>query len=192
MSKKIITISREFGSGGRYIGLHLAENLGYELYDRDLVSKVIDRTLLPESMVVAYNETLQKKGMLNKFYLQDTTINDTIIEAQRKIIMEIAEKKNCVIVGRCANYYLKEWDNVLNVFIEADKPFRLNRIAELNDCSPEEAEKMMKDFDKKRPLYYQYTTKRVWGDRADYDLILNSSKIGLDKCVEILTSICQG
>lgn len=191
MSKKVITISREFGCGGRYIGQQLAERLGYEFYDRDLISKVIDRTLLPESLVVAYNESLQKKGLLSNFYFRDTTLNDTIIDAQRKIIQELAEKQNCVIVGRCANYYLKEWDNVLNVFLEADKYSRINRIIELNDCSMRDAERMMADYDKKRHLYYQYCTGNKWGNRMDYDIVLNSGKIGYEKCIDLLYEICK-
>lgn len=191
MSKKIITISREFGSGGRYIGKHLAEKLGYEFYDRDLISKVIDRTLLPESLVVAYNETLQKDKMVSNFYFSDTSVNDTIIQAQKKIIYELAEKGNCIIVGRCANIYLKEWDHVLNVFIESDKTARLNRIAELHDCNLEEAQRLMNEYDKKRRLYYQYSTNHTWGDRKDYDIVLNSNKIGLDLCVDVLAKICE-
>lgn len=191
MNKTIITISREFGSGGRYIGEQLANRLGYELYDRDLISKVIERTLLPESLVVAYNEALQKDQMVSNFYFRDTSVNDTIIEAQRQIILEIAEKKNCIIVGRCANYYLREWDGILNVFIESDPHARLKRISMLHDCSMEKAEKMRDDYDKKRRLYYQYCTNRSWADRADYDIVLNSNQIGLDKCVDILEMICR-
>lgn len=191
MSKKIITISREFGSGGLYIGQHLADRLGYELYDRDLIFKVVERTLLPANLVVAYNESLEKGSVLSNLYFRDTTLNDTIIDAQKKIIYELAEKKNCIIVGRCANYYLKEWENVLNVFIESDKQARLNRICELHDCDLRQAEKMMADFDKKRHRYYQYCTKHAWGDRMDYDIVLNSSKIGLDTCVDVLETICR-
>lgn len=191
MKKKIITISREFGSGGIYIGKKLAENLGYEFYDRDLISKVADRTLLPENVVTQYNETLQKDNMVRSFYLGDTFLNDSIIKAQREIICEIAEKGNCVIVGRCANYYLKEWDHVLNVFIESDRLSRLTRICMLNNCVGVEAERLMNLYDKRRHLYYQYCTNHTWGDRMDYDIVLNSAKIGLDTCVDILTNISK-
>lgn len=191
MSKRIITISREFGSGGQYICSKLAEKLGYEYYDRDLISKVIDQTLLPETVVLAYNESLQNDRIANRFYFGDSGINDTIIHAQKKIIRDIAEKGNCIILGRCANYYLKEWDHVLNVFIESDPKARLERIQFLHNCSEEEAKRMMKEYDKKRHLYYQYCTNRKWGDRMDYDIVLNSSKIGLDACVDVLYEICK-
>lgn len=191
MSKKIITISREFGSGGKYICEKLAEKLGYEYYDKDLISKVTDSTLLPESVVLAYNESLTSHKLASKFYFGESGINDSIIAAQKKIIRELAEKGNCIILGRCANYYLKEWDSVLNVFIESDRFARLNRISELHNCSIEEAERMMKEYDKKRHLYYQYCTNRKWGDRMDYDIVLNSSKIGMDTCVDVLYDICK-
>ncbi|MBQ0000932.1 MAG: cytidylate kinase-like family protein [Clostridiales bacterium] len=191
MAKRIITISREFGSGGRYIGEHLANRLGYELYDRDLISRVIQRTLLPESMVVAYNEAMKGNNHFSNLYLRDTSVNDTIIDAQRKIILEIAEKKDCIIVGRCANHYLREWDEVLNVFIESDPTARIKRIAMLHNCSEADALRMREEYDKKRSLYYQYCTNHSWADRTYFDIILNSNQIGLDRCVDILEMICK-
>lgn len=195
MSTKIITISREFGSGGRYIGTKLADKLGVKFYDKDIIAKVAEETGFAAEFIEKQGEYSATRNIFSYGFVGRTadgmSTSDHIFIAQRKIINSIADEGPCVIVGRCADYILKDRDNVLNVFIYGRKPEKTQRITKMYNKTEKEALAMMKDMDKKRSINYQYCTDQKWGDTKNYDLCLNSSYFGYEKCVDILAELAQ-
>ena len=190
MTKRIITISREFGSGGRFIGEEVAKKLGVAYYDKDIIGKIAEQSGLSPEYVKENAELSPKKGLFAyAFSGRDITgksIGDMVYEAQRKIIMEIAEKESCVIIGRNADFILKDRDDVLNVFIHGDMPEKIQRIIDLYNVEEKEAVKMMTDTDKRRMTNYNFYTEQKWGKASNYTLCLNSSQLGYDRCEMII------
>ena len=190
MTKKIITISREFGSGGRFIGEEVAKKLGVAYYDKDIIGKIAEQSGLSPEYVKENAELSPKKGLFAyAFSGRDITgksVEDMVYEAQRKTIMEIAEKEGCVIIGRNADFILKDRDYVLNVFIHGDMPEKTQRIIDLYNVEEKEAVKMMADTDKRRMTNYNFYTEQKWGKASNYTLCLNSSQLGYDRCERII------
>ena len=182
MTKRIITISREFGSGGRFIGEEVAKKLGVAYYDKDIIGKIAEQSGLSPEYIQENAELSPKKGLFAyAFSGRDITgksVGDMVYEAQRKIIMEIAEKESCVIIGRNADFILKDRDDVLNVFIHGDMPEKTQRIIDLYNVEEKEAVKMMADTDKRRMTNYNFYTEQKWGKASNYTLCLNSSQLG--------------
>lgn len=190
MAKRIITISREFGSGGRFIGEEVAKQLGIKYYDKDMIAQIAEQSGFSAEYIEEKAELSPKKGLFAyAFSGRDVTgksIEDMVYEAQRKVILEIAEKESCVIIGRNADFILKDKDDVLNVFIYGDMPEKLARICKLYHVTEEEAEKMMADIDKRRMTNYRFYTDQKWGMAKNYTLSLNSSELGYDLCEKII------
>lgn len=190
MSKKIITISREFGSGGRFIGEEVAKKLGMKYYDKDIIGQIAEKSGFSQDYIQENAELSPKKGIFAyAFAGRDITgksVEDMVHEAQRKVILEIAEKGECVIIGRNADFILKDRDDVLNVFIHGDKPEKIERICRLYNVTETEAVKMMADIDKRRMTNYRYYTDQKWGMSSNYTLSLNSSQLGYDMCQKII------
>ena len=190
MAKRIITISREFGSGGRFIGEEVAKKLGIKYYDKDIIAQIAEQSGFSPEYITEKAELSPKKGLFAyAFSGRDVTgksIEDMVYEAQRKVILEIAEKESCVIIGRNADFILKDRDNVLNVFIHGDMPEKVARICKLYNVTEEEAEKMMADIDKRRMTNYRFYTEQKWGMAKNYTLSLNSSELGYDLCEKII------
>lgn len=190
MAKRIITISREFGSGGRFIGEEVAKKLGIKYYDKDIIAQIAEQSGFSQEYITEKAELSPKKGLFAyAFSGRDVTgksIEDMVYEAQRKVILEIAEKESCVIIGRNADFILKDRDNVLNVFIYGDMPEKVARICKLYNVTEEEAEKMMADIDKRRMTNYRFYTDQKWGMAKNYTLSLNSSELGYDLCEKII------
>lgn len=190
MEKRIITISREFGSGGRFIGEKVAKKLGIKYYDKDIIAQIAEQSGFSPEYITAKAELSPKKGLFAyAFSGRDVTgksIEDMVYEAQRKVILEIAEKESCVIIGRNADFILKDRDNVLNVFIHGDMPEKVARICKLYNVTEEEAEKMMADIDKRRMTNYRFYTDQKWGMAKNYTVSLNSSELGYDLCEKII------
>lgn len=188
--KKIITISREFGSGGRFIGEALAKELGFAFYDKDIIGQVAKETGLSEKYIEKRGEYAPTKNILSYSFIgrdaQGSSVDDIIYRAQRNIIRDIAEKGNCVIVGRCADYILRNREDVLNVFIHGNEPEKCKRIMELYEKTEKEALTLMKDTDKKRSINYAYHTEQKWGASRNYALCLNSSILGYEVCIKII------
>lgn len=153
MTKRIITISREYGSGGRFIGVEVAKKLGVAYYDKAIIGQIAEKSGLSPEYIKENAELSPKKGVFAyAFAGRDITgksVEDMVYEAQRKVILEIAEKESCVIIGRNADYILKDRNDVLNVFIHGDIPVKTQRIIELYNVKEKEAVKMMADTDKK-------------------------------------------
>lgn len=190
MKYSIITISREFGSGGRYIGEQLAEKLGIAFYDKDIISKVAEETGLNEEFVKEAGEYSPFKSIFSYGFVSrdadGSSMEDIVFNAQRKIILELAEKGPCVIVGRCADHILADRNDCLNVFINGSEEDKIKRIMKYKGVADIEARRLMKDTDKRRRINYNYYTDRQWGKPQNYDVCLNSTSLTTDRCVEIL------
>ena len=190
MEKTIITISREFGSGGRFIGEEVAKKLGISYYDKDIIGQIAEQSGFSPEYVRENAELSPKKGLFAyAFSGRDITgksVEDMVYEAQRKVIMEIAEKENCVIVGRNADFILKDRKDVLNVFIHGSIPEKVRRICSLYNVTEVDAIKMINDIDKRRRTNYNFYTEQKWGMAENYTMSLNSSVLGYDLCQKII------
>ena len=190
MEKRIITISREFGSGGRFIGEEVAKKLGIAYYDKDIIGQIAEQSGLSPEYIKENAELSPKKGLFAyAFAGRDITgksIEDMVYEAQRKVILELAGKEPCVIVGRNADYVLKDRDDVLNVFIHGNMPEKVQRICKLYNVTEADAINMINDTDKRRRTNYNFYTEQKWGMAGNYTLSLNSSVLGYDMCQKII------
>ena len=190
MAKKIITISREFGSGGRFIGEEVAKKLGIKYYDKDIIGQIAEKSGFSPKYIQENAELSPKQGLFAyAFAGRDITgksVEDMVYEAQRKVIMEIAEKESCVIIGRNADFILKDRDDVLNVFIHGAESEKVKRICKLYHVTETDAIKMMADIDKRRMTNYCFYTDQKWGMAGNYTLSLNSSQLGYDRCEQII------
>ena len=190
MAKRIITISREYGSGGRFIGEEVARKLGIAYYDKDIIGQIAEQSGLSPEYIKENAELSPKKGLFAyAFAGRDITgksIEDIVYEAQRKVILELAGKEPCVIVGRNADYILKDRDDVLNVFIHGDMPEKIKRICKLYNVTEDGAVKLIKDTDKRRRINYNFYTEQKWGMARNYTLSLNSSQLGYARCEKMI------
>ena len=190
MKKRIITISREFGCGRRFIGEEAAKKLGIAYYDKNIIGQIAEKSGLSPEYIQENAELSPKKGLFAyAFSGRDITgksVEDMVYEVQRNIILELAEKEPCVIIGRNADYILKDRDDVLNVFIHGDMPEKIKRITGLYNVKEKEAVKMMADTDKRRRTNYNFYTDQNWGKASNYTLCLNSSQLGYDRCEMII------
>ena len=190
MEKRIITISREFGSGGRFIGEEVAKQLGIAYYSENIIDQIAQQSGLSPEYIEENAELSPKKGLFAyAFSGRDITgksVDDMLYEAQRKVILEIAEKEPCVMIGRNADFILKDRDDVLNVFIYGDMPEKIKRICKLYDVTEDGAIKLIKDTDKRRRTNYNFYTEQKWGMASNYTLSLNSSQLGYARCEKMI------
>ena len=194
MSNRIITIGREFGSGGRTIGREVAKKLGIPCYDQELIEKMAEESGFTREYVEKESENASLGSWAASALGMDGTYTaptnqDRLWAVQSRIIREIAEKESCVIVGRCADVILEDKADLLRVFIHADFEARAKRIVEKYGETEVPTEKRLRDKDKRRALYYQFFTDRKWGDIENYDIILNSSTLGLERCADLIASL---
>ncbi len=194
----IITIGREFGSGGKYIGERLAEELGMKFYDAELIARVsrernIDMRTLNENdekhkKSFWYTLAMASMSMYDSVNsLTDLPEDDKVFIEQSKVIEEIADEDNSVIIGRCSNVILKNRKNAIHVFVYAqDENFKLQRKVEFAGLEEKKALKLMKKKDKERAAYYNYYTNRVWGARESYDLLVDSSRLGIENTIKLI------
>ncbi|MBE9488367.1 MAG: cytidylate kinase-like family protein [Bacteroidetes bacterium] len=194
MEAQIITISREYGSGGRIIGELVAEKLGYAFYDKELVDEIFKKSGFAKEFIAEGGEyAFSKNNFLFNLgnarlseYDFGYSISDRLYTIQQNIIKDIANKKPCVIVGRNADYVLKDKKNCLNVFIHCDIKTRIDRA--INDYGEEtkKIEKKLRDKDEKRKIYYKNYTDRIWGMSKNYNLCLDSGYYGIERCANII------
>lgn len=194
--QRIITISRQFGSGGRTIGKLVAEKLGIPCYDKELIEKIAEESGYAKEYVSEESEYAPTTGGFVYGFLgrgMDGLSNaDKIWFAQKKVILELAEKESCVIVGRCADYILKDREDCLNVFVYASKEFRAERIVNQYGETAIEPQKRLKEKDKKRKLNYKYFTEQEWGKMSNYHLSIDSEKLGIEKAAELIVAASGG
>jgi cytidylate kinase len=190
---RVITISREFGSGGRTIGKMVAEKLQIPCYDQELIEKIAETSGLAKEFFEERGEyTLRGGWLANAFAdrsLNGLSVQDYLWTVQRKLILELAEKEPCVIIGRCADYILEGKADTLKVFIHASMESRAKRIVERYGESAEAPEKRLRDKDLRRSAYYRFYTDVEWGIAKNYDVALDSGKIGIERCVDIIASL---
>ena len=190
MKNRVVTISREFGSGGRTIGRRLAEELGIPCYDAELIQKLAQESGFSESYIRDAGE-YAPGGYLsllsNRAFA--LTNEDVLWELQYKVITDLAEKGPCVIVGRCADYILRDTADCLKVFIHADMDFRAKRIVEVYGEREQSPEQRLRDKDKRRAAYHRFYTNMKWGHAQNYHICLDSGKLGIDACVAILKQL---
>lgn len=197
MKKTIITISRQFGSGGRTIGRKVAEKLGIPFYDKELVEQVALESGFAPKFVEEHGEHSPGKSLLSYAFapqgvpgvMKGLSTADFLWNIQCGVILQLAEQGSCVIVGRNADYILKDRDDVLNVYIYADMAYRADRIVRLYGDSEKSPEARLKEKDKRRSVNYQHYTGRTWGASENYDLCINTATVGEDKAVEIILSL---
>lgn len=192
MDKYIITISREFGCGGREIARGLASKLLVPLYDKDLIEKTVKRAGIGENAANIFEEdmiTKDKKALWRGFGYgsTDAFFSEKAIEAQKSIIREIAEKKeSCIIFGRCADYILQEYQNALHFFLYMPLERRIEHISKTYDMTEKEAARMIKRIDKQRHNYYKYVTGHNRGDRNGKAMMLDVDSFGKDGTIEMM------
>lgn len=195
MSGKIITISRQFGSGGRTVGRMAADRLGFRCYDREIIQKIAEKSGFAEDYISEAGEYVDDTGFFGAlggldFYGHSNHI--TIWTEQCAILKKIADEGPCVIVGRCADYVLKEYHkDLLKCFIYADMDSRAERIVRQYGESDVNPKKRLKDKDKRRAAYYDIYTDQTYGDPVNYDLCLNTGTLGIDQCVDIIVKAYQ-
>lgn len=195
----IITIGRQFGSGGREIGEALAKKLNIPYYDKELISiaakesgvdaEVFDHVDERATNSLLYSLSMGLYSFGNSFNNSaDLPVNDRLYILQHQIIKKLADEGSCVIVGRCADYILKGRDNCVNIFIHADMDYRKKRAIETHDVKPNKAEQIINKTDKVRANYYSFYSGQKWGLAQNYDLCIDSSKLTTDQAVELIES----
>ena len=202
MGTRIITISRQCGSGGHEIGELVAKRLGMKFYDKELVKAVAERSGFSEEIIESKGEAAtqgfffnigeNRGGSVSAADRSSMPLSDQINAYQAEFIRELADWERCVIVGRCANYVLRKRQDCLHVYIYGSLEDRVARVMRTHGVQEETARSHIVERDKKRAKYYKYQTNRVWGQAENYNLCLDVSRLGLEQCVEILAAICGG
>lgn len=196
MNTMIYTIGRQYGSGGREIGMKLAERLGVKCYDRELLERASKESGLCQELFENHDEkptnsflyslVMDTYSMGYSSHYLDMPINQKVFLAQFDAIKKLAAEGPCVIVGRCADYALEELDNCVNVFIAADVESRAKRISKLHNLSISKATDMVLKTDKRRASYYNYYSNKKWGDVHSYHLCIDSAQVGIDGAVDLI------
>ena len=191
MKNRVITISREFGSGGRTIGKKVAEKLGIPCYDAEIIQEMAKETGFAPDYVKEAGEyapgSFLSAAFSNRMF--GPTNEDLLWKLQYRIIRELAEKEPCVIVGRCADFILQDRTDCLKVFVHADMKFRADRIVRVYGEREKSPEARLKEKDKRRAAYYRFYTDMKWGDAANYHVALDSGVIGIEKCAKVIESL---
>lgn len=193
MKNRIITISREFGSGGRTIGKMTAETLGIPCYDQELIEKLSEDSGFTEDYIRELDESSAHKGWFANAFsgrsLNGVSNQDYLWIIQRSIILELAARESCVIVGRCADYILKDAADCLKVFIHAGFDKRAQRIVSLYGETDVPTQKRLADKDKRRAAYYQFYTDTQWGLARNYHVTLDSGVLGIEQCSSLISGL---
>lgn len=197
MAHTVITIARQYGSGGKTVGRMLAEDLGIHFYNREILRLASDASGINEQLFGANDEYIKRtilQKIANKIHggevlppdSDDFLSTDNLFNYQAKVIRQLAEEESCVIIGRCADYILKDYDHVVRVFVHAPHDFCLEQAMRVNAKPENEMRKLIEKRDKYRGEYYKHYTGQSWYDARNYDLCLDSSKLGFEGCVEAI------
>ena len=194
MDHKIITIARQFGSGGHTIGRAVAEKLGIHCYDHEILDKLAEESGLSKDYIRKESEYAAHSSWTAVAFssvrsMGVPTNQDYIWAIQRKLILSLAEKESFVIVGRCADTILENDFDLLKVFIHASDDFRSARVEKKYGKTDVPTDKRLRDMDKRRAMYYQFYTDKEWGKLENYDIALDSGRLGFDKCVDIIADL---
>lgn len=198
---KIITIGREFGSGGRELGRKIAEILGFEFYDKEIITEISKKTSLSEQYIHQVVENNPHElfpitvahtfSYIDSYSLQQ---KQAVFSEQENVIKEMADKSNCIIVGRCADYILKDY-NPMKIFVYADMKQKVKRCIERNknaeDLTEKRVMKYIKNVDSARAKYYQFYTGNRWGDKLNYDLMVNTTSVSIDDLAKSIAGLIK-
>lgn len=190
-SNIVITLSREYGSGGRYIGKLIAQKLGIKLYDKEFIMKVAEETGLSEQYIKENEQKRNVLDVLNNGYYSDLNNSDELFVKEAELIKDVSSKEPCVIVGRCADQILKDNKNVLKVFIYSDMEDKINRAVKYYGMDKKKAEKEIARIDKLRGNHYKYYTSKEWKDFSNYDICINSDKVGVEKAADLIIDMAR-
>ena len=198
----VICIGRQFGSGGREIGLGLAKKLGIRFYDKEILKKAAEESGIVEELFekadekptnsFLYSLSMGTHGQAMNFSnYNDYLTNDKLFLFQSNTIRDMAEKDSCVIIGRCADYILRGRKDMLSVFIHAPMELRIQRISRVRNVEEDAARSLIKKTDRQRANYYNFYADNDWGAADSYDVAINSGKLGVEKSIEVLAGICE-
>ena len=185
----VITIAREYASGGRYVGKLVAEKLGIKVYDKEFIIKIAEETGLSQEYIENNEQKRDALAALNSGYYSGINNSDELFIKESEMIKEVAQKEACVIVGRCADYILQDRDDVLKVFIYSDMPNKINRAATYYNLEQKNAEKEIKRIDKLRANHYKYYTGKEWSNHSNYDICINSDVLGVEKTANLICEL---
>ena len=204
MGNLIITIGREFGSAGKNVGLSLSEHLNIPCYDKELLERAAKNSEFCEEIFEHHDEKptnsflyslVMDSHALGTYQttpgMLDMPLNQKVFLAQFDTIKKIADQESCVMIGRCADYALQDYDNVVTVFVRADEEFKLARLMDRYKCNEKTARELMIKTDKKRASYYDYYTSKKWGSAASYDLCINTSDVGIEGAVDVIMNYIE-
>jgi putative MATE family efflux protein len=187
----VITVSREYGSGGRYVGRLIADKLGIKLYDKEFIEKLAKQTGLSEEYIESNEQKRSALEVLNNGYYSGLSNADELFVEESKLIKEVADKESCVIIGRCADFILKDRENVIKVFIYGDKENKIKRATEIYGLNKDKAEKEIKRIDKQRANHYKHYTDKEWSNSENYDICINSDYLGVEKTADLICEMVQ-
>ena len=203
MENLIITIGRQLGSGGRHIGKQLAEQLNLSFFDKELINLASQESGLSKELFEQADEKkqnnlfgtwfgLRSSLMVGDYQINSSLCNESLFQIQSDVIRRLAEQQSCVFVGRCADYILRDNPHCLNIFISANMDDRISRVSAMAQISPEKAQELIRQTDKKRAGYYNYYTSKEWGAARSYHLCLNSSLLGEAETITFITNFITG
>lgn len=187
----VITIAREYGSGGRYIGRLVADKLGIKFYDKDFIEKLAQETGLSEEYIEENEQKIAKLSNFNNGYYVGLNNSDELFLKESELIKDLANKESSVIIGRCADFILKDREDVFKVFIYSDMKDKVKRATEIYGFDKAKAEKEIKRIDKLRSNHYKHYTEREWKDYSNYDICMNSDKLGVEKSAELICEMVK-
>ncbi len=187
----IITISREYGSGGRYIGKLIADKLGIKLYDKQFITKVAEETGLSEEYIENHEQKRDVLAVLNNGYYSGLNNADELFIKESELIKEVADKESCVIVGRCADFILRDRKDIIKVFVYSNIEDRIKRAVNIYGFHKDKAKKEIKRIDKLRANHYKYYTEKEWNDHNNYDVCINSDSLGVEKVANLICEMIE-
>ena len=191
----IVTIGREHGSNGHLVARALAEALGYVCYDKEIVDHTAENSNFSKEVLDTFDEKRVSPYIVPiPHYLglnESFRLNMQLASAQFDVIRSLADKGDCIFVGRCADYVLRNRQDVVKVFVMADENFRIRTMMERRNLSEDAAKKLIRQVDKDRASYYKYYTDQIWGERENYDLVINSGRVGVDGAVKVIVSYME-
>jgi putative MATE family efflux protein len=187
----VITVSREYGSGGRYIGRLIADKLGIKLYDKEFIEKVAKETGLSEEYIESNEQKRDNLSGLNSGYYAGLNNADELFLRESELIKEVADKESCVIIGRCADFILRDRNNVVKIFVYSNMEDKIKRATEIYGLNKSKAEKEIKRIDKLRANHYKYYTEKDWKNPSNYDICINSDTLGVEKSADLICEIIK-
>ena len=187
----VITISREYGSGGRYVGRLVADKLGIKLYDKDFIEKLAAKTGLSGEYIENNEQKRNSLEIFNSGYYSGLNNSDELFIKESELIKEVAEQESCVIIGRCADFILKDRNDVVKAFIYSSDENKLKRVTEIYGIEKSRAEKEIKRINKLRANHYKYYTGKEWNNNSNYDICINSDDLGVEKAADLICKMVE-